>query len=134
VLALLSLSCGGNGGKTSTPTSPQAPLAVVVLLDAFSQGEVLAATVSFDGQVIGSSDWSSLGGCLGGCLLQGVGSTLPAAGKHTVTVTVLRQVGDVVTYEIRGNVFLNAIGTIPLPLETPALKAGGSIDYSVDVI
>jgi len=133
VLSLLALSCGGNSQRNNTPTNPQAPLTVVVVLDAFSQGAVLAASVSFDGQEIGSSDWSSFGGCVTGCLLQGTGATLPPKGTHKVTVTILRQVGDVVSYNVRGTVFLNATGTIPLPLQTPDLKAGGSVDYGVDI-
>lgn len=132
-LALLLLSCGG--GSHSTPTSPQSQLAVSVVLDAFSNGGVLAASVSLDGRELGRSDWSTLkDGCTAICVVQGSQDSLPSPGPHTVTVTVLRETLDVVDYNVRGSVFLTTsggTGTIPLTLQTVDLKAGDTVRYDI---
>ncbi len=127
---LLLLGCGS--GHRSTPTGPQSQLVATILLDTFSSGSVLAATVSLDGHEIGRSDWGTVGGCIGTCLVQGAQDSLPAPGPHTVTVTILRQTVDIIDYDFRGSVFLSepaGTGSIPLPLQTKKLMAGGSVTY-----
>jgi len=134
-LALLLAACSG-GHSSTTPTSPQNQLAVSVTLDLFSPGALLAASISLDGQEIGRSDWSSTGGCTGPCLVLGAQNTIPAAGHHTVTVTVLRETLPSVDYDVRGEVFLStpdASGTIPLPVQSQKLTPGGTVTYDIQI-
>jgi hypothetical protein len=131
---LLLAACGGH--STTTPTSLQNQFAVDVVLDPFSAGFVLAASVSLDGQEIGRTDWSSLGGCNGPCLVQGAQGTVPAPGHHTVTVTILRESAPVIDYNVQGNAFVTTAdtnGTIPLPLQTGNLKPGDSVTYDIQI-
>jgi hypothetical protein len=131
-LSLLLIACGG--GNRSTPTGPQSQFVISVLLDTFSAGSVLAASVSLDGRELGRSDWSSLGGCTGTCLIQGAQDAIPAAGPHTVTVTILRETAGVIDYNVKGTVFLTTPqgdGTIPLPLQTAKLKPGDAVTYDI---
>jgi len=136
-LALLFLfACGG--GNKSNPTAPQSQIVVSVFLDSFTaNGGVLQATVSIDGQELGHSDWTTLPqGCLSTCQVLGSEDGTLASGMHTVTVKVVRQTLDTVSYDVRGTVFLNtptANGTIPLPLQSASLKAQGTVDYDISV-
>jgi hypothetical protein len=131
---LLLAGCGGH--STTTPTGLQNQFAVDVVLDPFSTGFVLAASVSLDGQEIGRTDWSSLGGCTGPCLVQGAQGTVPAPGHHTVSVTILRESAPVIDYNVQGNAFVttpDTNGTIPLPLQTGNLKPGDSLTYDIQI-
>jgi hypothetical protein len=133
VLSLLLLACGG--GSRNSPTSPQGQLVVSVVLDAFSKGGVLAASVAVDGRELGRSDWSTLkDGCTSTCVVEGAQDSAPSPGPHTVTVTVLRQTLAVVDYNVRGSVFLavtEGTGSIPLTLQTVNLKAGDTVRYDI---
>lgn len=132
---LLLVACSG-GHSSTTPTGPQSQFAVNVVLDLFSPGSLLAASVSLDGQELGRSDWSSLGGCTGPCLIVGAQSALPAPGHHTVTVTILRESVPSIDYDVRGTVFLSAPegnGTIPLPVDSAGLKPGDSVTYDIQI-
>ena len=131
-LSLLLLSCGGGHGKT--PTSPQNQVVASVFLDSFTtNGGVLQATVSLDGRELGRSDWTTLkGGCLANCQILGSEDTLPAAGMHTVTVKIVQQTLDVVSYNVQGALFLSSptsTATIPLTLQEADLKVGGTVDF-----
>ncbi len=131
---LVLLACGSS--SKSNPTAPQSQLAVNVLLDTFSTGSLLAASVSFDGREIGRSDWSSIGGCIGTCLIEGAQGTFPAPGPHTVTVTILNETPGLIDYNVSGTVFLatsTVDGTIPLALQTLKLPVGGSAKYSISI-
>lgn len=133
-LSLLLISCGGS--HHSNPTAPQSQLAASVILNTFSAGSVLAVSVSFDGQEIGRSDWSTVGGCIGTCLVQGAQNGFPSPGPHVVTVTILNQSVSVIDYSVQGTLFLEApdgSGTIPLELQSIKLKVGGTVTYNVTV-
>ena len=135
-LSLLLLTACGKHSSTTTPTGLQNQFAVDVVLDPFSAGFVFAASVSLDGQEIGRSDWSSLGGCTGPCLVQGAQGTIPAPGHHTVSVTILRESAPVIDYNVQGHAFVStpdANGTITLPLQTGNLKPGDSVTYDIQI-
>ena len=135
VLPLLFLLACGSSSKSS-PTASQSQLAVAMLLDTFSTGSLLAASVSLDGQEIGRSDWSNIGGCIGTCLIQGAQGTFPAPGPHTVTVTILNETPSLIDYNVSGTVFLTTStidGTIPLALQTLKLPVGGTAKYSITI-
>jgi len=130
-LSLLLLSCGGGH---RTPTSPQNQVIASVFLDSFTaNGGVLQATVSLDGQELGHSDWTTLkNGCEQNCQVLGSEDIVPAAGMHTVTVKVVRQTLDVISYNVQGSLFLaspTSSATIPLILQQADLKAGGTVDF-----
>ena len=135
-LSLLLLAGCGGGHNSTTPTGPQSKFAVTIVLNLFSPGSLLAASVSLEGQELGRSDWSSTGGCTGPCLIVGAQSALPTHGHHTVTVTILRESVPSIDYDVRGTVFLSAPegnGTIPLPVDSASLKPGESVTYDIQI-
>jgi len=132
---LLLAACGG-GHSSTAPTGPQSQFAANIILDTFSAGTVLTASVSLDGQEIGRSDWSSVGGCTGPCIILGAQDTVPAPGHHTVTVTILRESVPVIDYSVRGTVFLStaqANGSVPLPLQSGNMKPGDTVTYDIQI-